>query len=140
MFTGNPLKELSPKDLSKELGYDIQLVTTIVNRLMTEGLVERIGRGRYRLKMEQVLDDTYIRSMISEMKDLTARVLGENAVDGRDWNGSGGFNELVDLYRTIRSRGGSSLANNILRLAAKRSLMAGDVEAVLGSVEEVAFR
>ncbi len=140
VFTGNPLKEMSPKGISKELGYDIQLVTTIVNRLMSEGLVERTGRGRYRLKVEHVIDDGHVRSMISEMKELSMMVLGMRSVEGRDWNGSGGYKELVDLYQAIRSMGGSALANNILRLAAKRSLLDGDVEAVLGSVEEVAFR
>lgn len=140
IFTGNPLKEMSPKDISNELGYDIQLVTTIVNRLMSEGTVERIGRGRYRLKVDQVIDDGYLRSMISEMMDLTKMVLGARYIEGRDWNGSGGFKELVELYQVIRSKGGSALANNILRLAAKKSLHEGDIEAVLGSVEEVALR
>ncbi|MCU0799289.1 MAG: hypothetical protein MUC62_06415 [Candidatus Thermoplasmatota archaeon] len=140
IFTGNPLKDISPKEISNELGYDIQLVTTLVNRLMSEGMVERTGRGRYKLKVDQVIDDSYLRSMISEMKDLTRMVLGVRSMEGRDWSGSGGFKELVELYQVIRAMGGSALANNILRLAAKKSLLEGDVEAVLGSVEEVALR
>jgi hypothetical protein len=137
MFSASPFKELSPKEISEGLGYDIQLVTTIVNRLMNEGFVERTGRGRYRLFVEQVVRPDHLSSMTREMKEFGRTVLGARSLEGLQPEGLEGLKGLVGTYDAIRIRGGSVLANNILRLAARKVLPEEDIEGFLGSVEEV---
>lgn len=137
VFSENPLDAISPKDISAELGLDIKLVTTIVNRLRKEGMIERVGWGKYRLSIDNSIEDEVLEMIADEMSKMTMVILGIplNKING-DSNGSA-FKNLVSVYRKISEIGGELMAQNVLRLSASKKLGSDKVEPLISAVMEV---
>jgi len=121
VFTSHPNDVISPKEISRELDLNLQLVTTIVNRLKEEGMVERIGWGKYRLRRMVIMEDTDIRAVRDEMASLASSVFGRPfgayCTDGGDR-----MTELSSLYTRIRVLGGETVASNLLLISARKHL------------------
>jgi hypothetical protein len=137
VFSSSPFVEHTPKMISEDLDMDIKLVTTIVNRLRSEGMIERIGWGRYRLKTDKDFDQEYLREITADMKDKASTIMG-----GRDrleikTSGEDPFNELKEVYEAIRKLGGEVMASNLLRICAKRSNLADMSEMLIEAIGEV---
>lgn len=136
-FSARPLDSISPKDIARELDMDLQLVTSLVNRLRKEGLVERIGRGKYRLKLEGFVDESSISAINRDMSILAGRIFGElNPRTGGTSTGDP-FRELVGLYLTLRKVGGEATASNLLKLCAYKRLEGRNVELLVNTIYEV---
>ncbi|MFO8050905.1 MAG: hypothetical protein R6V01_04320 [Thermoplasmatota archaeon] len=137
VFSEHPLDALSPKMISTELGLEIKLVTTIVNRLRNEGVIERVGWGKYRLSIDSNIEEEVLENISEDMYRMTGVILG-SAPSGwlNDSNGSG-FKNLVNAYARISEIGGDVMAQNILRLAASKSLPDDKVDPLMVSVMEV---
>ncbi len=137
IFTSRPLDLVSPKDVSSELKMDLQLVTSIMSRLRSEGLIERVGWGQYKLKMESNIENRYLEDINRELRDMASMILGRTAIlDGIQSNGDP-FKELIGLYSSLRKIGGEAMASNLLRLCAKKILLADKVDVLIESVGEV---
>ncbi|MFW3146887.1 MAG: hypothetical protein ACMUIE_08770 [Thermoplasmatota archaeon] len=137
IFSDEPLDYHTPKEISLKLDMDIRLVTSIVNRLKAEGLVERIGRGRYRLKMDQEIDEETISGIRGELASMSQVILGIPGRDEKDRMNTTPFKQLVSLYMMVDNIGGRTMARNLLRLSGKKYLDDDSVDRLLLSVEEV---
>jgi len=136
VFIERPLDSISPKEISRELGMEIQLVTSIVSRLRAEGLVERVGWGKYKLRMEQTIARDVLEQVSSDYWELTRDILagsGEGRIEGADDH----FDRIVRIFVEVKNLGGDVMAQNLLRLAARKSMPLEDVKILVGSVKEV---
>ena len=136
VFIERPLDSISPKEISRELGMEIQLVTSIVSRLRAEGLVERVGWGKYKLRMEQTIAQDVLEQVSSDYWDLTRNILtssGKGKIEGTGDH----FDRIVRIFVEVRKVGGDVMAQNLLRLAARKSMPLEDVKILVGSVKEV---
>lgn len=137
IFSDEPLDHHTPKEISLKLDLDIRLVTSIVNRLRSEGLVERIGRGRYRLKMDQEIREEIISGIRDEMASMSQVILGLPEAKESGGDDETPFRELISLYRTVDEVGGRTMARNLLRLSGRKFLDDDSTDRLLLSVEEV---
>ena len=133
----SPFQSHTPKQIANQLDLDIQLVTSIVNRLRSEGVIERIGWGKYIQKREQEFEDTYLIDIIHDMREMASVILGRTSpldnIQGQD----DPFKELMEVYRSIKELGGEAMASNLLRLCAKKSMLRDKVDMLIESFEEV---
>jgi DNA-binding MarR family transcriptional regulator len=120
MFTTHPMEVLTPKRIAGDLGLNLQMVTTIVNRLKDQGMIERIGWGKYRLRSDVVLDGPAIEEIVKDFTSMSEDILG------RDLHGNGREGEkvstLIEAYEKVRRIGGEPFAVNVLRICTKRRL------------------
>ena len=138
VFTSRPLDAISPKEISRELELEIQLVTSIVSRLKAEGLIERVGWGKYKLRMDQTVDDEIIEVISRDMYDLSLDIMGMTPITNLEEELKAPFQFLIKIYRDAINIGGETMANNLLRLAARKRLDEGEVDFLVNSVREVA--
>ncbi|MGA1793794.1 MAG: MarR family transcriptional regulator [Thermoplasmatota archaeon] len=136
VFIERPLDSISPKEISRELGMEIQLVTSIVSRLRAEGLVERVGWGRYKLRMEQTIAHDILEQVSSDYWDLTRNILAGSGKGVAEGEGDH-FDRIVRIFVEVKKVGGDVMAQNLLRLAARKSMPHEDVKILVGSVKEV---
>lgn len=137
IFTERPLDLISPKEISTELDMDLQLVTSIVSRLRSEGLVERVGWGKYKLKMDKDIEERYLKDINRELREMASMILGRTTLLNEIETNGNPFNELIGLYSSLKRVGGDAMASNLLRLCAKKSLLEEKVDVLLESVGEV---
>ena len=136
IFLSRPMEMISPKEISSELDMNIQLVTSIVSRLKNEGLIERVGWGRYRLRVETNIEEDYLKDINRELREMASMILGRaTLLDSIEKDDP--FNELIGIYSSLRRVGGEAMASNLLRLCAKKSLLAEKVDVLMESVGEV---
>lgn len=121
IFTSNPFNVYNPKNLSSDLGMNLQLVTTIVNRLRDEGLIERIGWGKYRLRTEASFDRETVEGVMRDFLHLSSEVLGPD-IDTTDIQGDDVIITLIDSYERIKEIAGEPFSANILRICVKKRL------------------
>ncbi len=138
VFTARPLDSISPKEISVELDLEIQLVTSIVSRLKAEGLIERIGWGQYKLRMEQTVDDEILRIVAKDMYKISRNIVGSRENKDIEEELEEPFKFLIEVYKQVIKIGGETMANNLLRLSACKELDDGEVEYLVYSVKEVA--
>ena len=139
VFTSRPLDSISPKEISRELDLEIQLVTSIVSRLKAEGLIERIGWGKYKLRMEQTVDDDVLRIIAKNLYDISRNIVGSRQSRKLDEDLDQPFKFLIEVYKQVISVGGENMANNLLKLAARKELDDTEVEYLVYSIKEVAL-
>lgn len=137
IFSSRPLESISPKEIAKELELDLQLVTSIVSRLRSEGLVERVGWGKYKLKVERSVGDDYLIKINKDLREMASMIIGKKEPFVEIDSGGDPFKELTQLYSTIKELGGETLASNLLRLCAKKSHLEEKVDILVESVGEV---
>ncbi len=137
MFTEHPLQPISPKEISRELDLDIQLVTSIVSRLRAEGLIERVGWGKYKLRMDSTFDPEKIILIAKDLYDLTKGILGSPDNGHGEGAAENPFRYLVETFRAVSDRGGEAMALNLLRLSARKRLSPDEIELLIMSVMEV---
>lgn len=139
VFTARPMDLITPKEISTSLGLDIQLVTSIVNRLRDDGVIERPSRGKYRLSLDQIADDDIIMDIAREMEKLantTLNILPEE--EGVENGGADPFKKLLLIFKHIQERGGQSMALNLLRMSARSKLDPDQIDALISSIKEIA--
>ena len=137
IFSDHPLDPLSPKLISIELGLDIKLVTTIVNRLRQEGLIDRVGWGKYKLSIDNSIGDEILEKITHDMFEMTCVILGPIPVKRIESPNGSAFKELVTIYLRLCTIGGEIMAQNVLRLAANKNLPEDKIEPLIVSVSEV---
>jgi hypothetical protein len=137
VFTSRPLDSISPKEISMELGLEIQLVTSIVSRLKAEGLIERVGWGKYKLRMEQTVDDEILKIVAQEMFEMSQKVIRTKHEGDVEEELKDPFKFLVQIYREIVKVGGEMMANNLLRLSARKRMEEEEVDFLVFSIREV---
>ena len=133
----SPFQSHTPKQIANQLDLDIQLVTSIVNRLRSEGVIERIGWGKYIQKREQEFEDTYLIDIIHDMREMASVILGRTSPLDNIQVQDDPFKELMEVYRSIKELGGEAMASNLLRLCAKKSMLRDKVDMLIESFEEV---
>lgn len=138
VFTSRPLDSISPKEISRELDLEIQLVTSIVSRLKAEGLIERVGWGKYKLRMDQTVDDEVLRLISKDMYEMSLEIMGTTPLENVDEELKAPFKFLIKIYKEAIGVGGETMANNLLRLCARKRLDDGEVDFLVHSVKEVA--
>ncbi|MDG6225369.1 MAG: hypothetical protein QCI82_07640 [Candidatus Thermoplasmatota archaeon] len=124
LFTSQPFRVFTPKELSVELGMKLQLVTTIVNRLKDEGLIERVGWGKYRLRTDASFDRETVEGVMRDFLHLSSEVLGSD-IDATGIEGDDMITPLIDTYERIKDLAGESFSANILRICVNKR-MEGD--------------
>jgi hypothetical protein len=139
VFASRPLDSISPKEISQELGLEIQLVTSIVSRLKAEGLIERVGWGKYKLRMEQTVDDDVLRLVASDMVKMSHNIIRSISSEDVEDGLKDPFKFLIGIYQQVVSVGGETMANNLLRLSARKQMDESEVDYLLFSVREVAL-
>jgi len=123
VFTGRPTEIISPKEISKELGLDLQLVTSIVKRLMDEGLIDRISRGKYRLGSEFMGDVEDIRSICDDLERVALTTLGSKPRSDLAFKKEADpYKRLNEIFIFIKGVGGEAMALNLLRISSKKRL------------------
>lgn len=137
VFIERPLQPISPKEISRELDLDIQLVTSIVSRLRAEGLIERIGWGKYKLRMDNTFEPEKLITIARDLHDLTSGILGTREDGHGEVSEDHSFDYLVDTYRAISQKGGEAMAANLLRLSARKLLSPEETELLIISLREV---
>jgi hypothetical protein len=137
VFTDRPLQPISPKEISRELDLDIQLVTSIVSRLRAEGLIERVGWGKYKLRMDNTFEPEKLLMIAEDLYDLTKGILGSPENGHGEVSEENPFRYLVETYRAVSKRGGEAMAMNLLRLSARKRLTTDEIELLIMSVKEV---
>jgi hypothetical protein len=138
VFTSRPLDSISPKEISRELDLEIQLVTSIVSRLKAEGLIERVGWGKYKLRMEQTVDEEILQVITRDLYQMSLQIMGMAPSDNVEQELKSPFNFLVKIYQEAINIGGETMANNLLRLSARKRLDEEEVDFLVHSVKEVA--
>lgn len=138
VFTSRPLDSISPKEISRELDLEIQLVTSIVSRLKSEGLIERVGWGKYKLRMDQTVDDEILKNISKDMYEMSLGIMGMTRSDNVEAELKAPFKFLIKIYQEAISIGGETMANNLLRLSARKKLNEEEVDFLVHSVREVA--
>ncbi|MBN1540102.1 MAG: MarR family transcriptional regulator [Candidatus Thermoplasmatota archaeon] len=142
IFMKHPLDRISPKEISRELNMDIQLVTSIVNRLRSEGLIERVSRGKYRLRMEQTIADEVILRVSEDYLEMSSEVLPairtrlEHQLSAREGKP---LDRMVRMYAEVKKFGGDLMARNLLRLAASKSVEPEGVKVLISAVGDRAL-
>jgi len=121
MFTSHPMEVLTPKRIACDLGLNLQMVTTIVNRLREHGLIERIGWGKYRLRNDVVLDGPTIELILEDFKTMSQEVLGMPIRSSLQDSGEK-VSTLMEAYDKVRRIGGEPFASNVLRVCSYRRL------------------
>ncbi|MGA1872204.1 MAG: MarR family transcriptional regulator [Thermoplasmatota archaeon] len=139
VFIEHPLDSISPKEISRELGMEIQLVTSIVSRLRSEGLVERIGWGKYKLRMEQTISEDILQKVAADFSEITKSMLSSSRKKVQDPDIKP-FDQIVTVFVEVRKLNGDRMAQNMLRLAARRNMPHDEVKTLVSSVKEVAGR
>jgi hypothetical protein len=137
VFISRPLSSISPKEIASELDLDLQLVTSIVSRLRSEGLIDRVGWGQYRLKRDRTISREYLEDINRELRDMASMILGKTTTLDRIETNGDPFKELISIYSSLRKVGGDAMASNLLRLCAKKSLLEEKVDVLMESVGEV---
>ncbi|MGA1821058.1 MAG: type IV toxin-antitoxin system AbiEi family antitoxin domain-containing protein [Thermoplasmatota archaeon] len=136
VFTSRPMDLITPKEISISLGLDIQLVTSIVNRLRDDGIIERPARGKYRLRIDQIADDDTLSEIARDMEELASDTLNIPPA-GKSENGyTNPFRELFLIYTHIQKRGGQAMSQNLLRLSARNRLSQDQIDALIRSIKE----
>lgn len=138
VFTARPMDLITPKEISTSLGLDIQLVTSIVNRLRDDGVIERPSRGKYRLSLDQIADDDIIMEIAGEMEKLANTTLNILPEEGVENGGADPFKKLLLIFKHIQERGGQSMALNLLRMSARSKLDPDQIDALISSIKEIA--
>ncbi len=137
VISDSPFQSHTPRQIANELDLDIQLVTSIVNRLRSEGVIERIGWGKYIQKREQEFEDRYLIDITHDMRVMASMILGQTSpLDNIKQKGDP-FKELMEMYKSIKELGGETMASNLLRLCAKKSMLNDRVDILIESFEEV---
>ncbi|MEA3558378.1 MAG: hypothetical protein U9R75_03905 [Candidatus Thermoplasmatota archaeon] len=137
VFSDHPLDPMSPKHISIELGLDIKLVTTIVNRLRQEGLIDRVGWGKYKLSIDNSIEDEILEKITDDMFEMTRIILGPIPYKNTETPNGSAFKGLVNVYRSLCTIGGELMAQNVLRLAANKNLPEDSIEPLIVSISEV---
>ena len=140
IFRDDPLKTFTPKIISDDLDLDLKVVTTIVNRLYQNGMLERTGWGSYRLKLDILFAEHELSNIASDMVSLASKAFGDERMKGLlDEHGRDDpFREIVRTYRGIREVLGKEMALNMLRISANKRLGGKGSKLLMGSVMEVA--
>ncbi|MBN1389953.1 MAG: hypothetical protein JXA22_04855 [Candidatus Thermoplasmatota archaeon] len=136
VFKVHPFESISPKEISGELGMEIQLVTSIVSRLRAEGLIERVSWGKYRLRMEQTLPEETLNKVANDYQEISRNILSTSDVRSIN-NDTRPLDLMVQIYIEVMNVGGEIMAQNMLRLAARKSISPEDAEVLLSSIKEV---
>jgi hypothetical protein len=138
VFTSRPLDSISPKEISRELDLEIQLVTSIVSRLKAEGLIERIGWGKYKLRMDQTVDEEILQVITRDLYQMSLQIMGMAPNENVEEELKSPFKFLIKIYQEAINIGGETMANNLLRLSARKRLDEEEVDFLVHSVKEVA--
>lgn len=73
-FAARPNRTITPSEVAKDLGYDLQTTITIINRLAFEGAILKEKRGIYKSKRK--MDDETIASIYETLYESSERTLG----------------------------------------------------------------
>ena len=123
VFSRRPTDLITPKEISRELGLDLQLVTSLMKRLMDEGVIDRISRGKYRLKIDMVCDKKEINEIVTDMEKIALITLGiPPHSNNKESDEDDPYRRLKDAYVRIRSLGGEVMALNLLRVSSRKKL------------------
>ncbi|MGA1866713.1 MAG: type IV toxin-antitoxin system AbiEi family antitoxin domain-containing protein, partial [Thermoplasmatota archaeon] len=140
IFVGRPLDLISPKEISGELGMDIQLVTSIISRLRSEGLLERVSRGKYRLRMEQTIANETLLEIAEDFLKMSKEILpalNERFTDQPSTQGGDPLDQITNIYIQVRKFSGDMMAKNLLRLAAGKNADPKDAKVLVSTVRKL---
>jgi hypothetical protein len=121
------------------LDLEIQLVTSIVSRLKAEGLIERVGWGKYKLRMEQTVEDEVLKTVARSMYEMAQNLIRTGPQVDLEEKLVDPFKFLVEVYKEVLNVGGETMANNLLKLSASKKLEEREVDFLVFSVREVAL-
>ncbi len=108
-----------------------------MNRLKKEGFIERMGWGKYKLKLSHSADDKKLKEIGDNFTDITEEILGNSESNNGIERSDDPFLYLVDIYSAVSVIGGETMARNLLRLSANKDLPPEEVDALIISVSEV---
>lgn len=132
VFTENPTVTFSPKQIAHDLDLDLQLVTSIVKRLMDEGMLERVDRGKYRLRSMLSVDMDELFEISREMDERASRTIGKELDSIQPFTiGKDPLDQLNATFGRIRDLGGKSFAVNLFRMSAKKRMKIEDMNSLL---------
>ncbi len=100
-------------------------------------MVDRVGWGKYKLKMETSIEKQYLRDINKELRGMASMIIGNTSKFDEIETNDDPFKELTELYRSIRELGGEAMASNLLRLCAKKSHLDVGFDILVESVGEV---
>jgi hypothetical protein len=108
-----------------------------VSRLRAEGLIERVGWGKYKLRMDNTFEPEKLLLIAEDLYELTRGILGSPGNGHGKASAENPFGYLVETFRAVSDRGGEAMAMNLLRLSARKRLSPDEIELLIMSIKEV---
>lgn len=128
-FESNPNKEFSPKDVGRTLGFKPKLVASVLGRLVKQGELVKIARGRYKRKISVSYD---YKIIINDARIILTNSFGSDVL--RKLEIDEDYEDLSSFLNILKQKFGLKMAKGLLRHAVLKNYKGKKANAILNQL------